>query len=565
MLGKRGKHVYAENQRRILLTGLFLALFFSSLDQTIVGTAMPRIIGELGGLSIMTWVTIAYMLTSTTIVPIAGKLADIYGRRIIYVAGLVIFMIGSSLCGTSTTMLQLIIYRAIQGIGGGIIMPLAMTIVGDIFSPEERGKWQGLMGALFGLSSVVGPTIGGWIVDYSSWQWVFYINLPIGILATSTIYIGLRGEKILTDQVVIDYSGVITLIFGTVGLLLALNLGGTNYPWLSWQVIGLLAASLISWLLFINAEKKAIDPILSLELFKNRVFTVTNIVGFLMSLGMFGSLMFLPFFFQGVLGISATNSGNTMLPMMISLMATSIVAGRLSTKATFRSLYLAGMSLMALAFYLMSTLTVYTTQFTAIIYIIILGVGMGIIMPIITIAVQSAFGAEKRGVATSATQFFRSIGGTFGMTFLGIIFNSHSSNIMRQDFFPVIQNVPGLSQGPLSSMLANAQEDPRSLFNILLSPDMLRMIPTDLQQVILPLLKAALSESLHIVFWVAMLIAIAGIIVSLLMGDAKLEGKSERKTIEEAGLTLFADGIPEVELASELVPDLIAGVQTKKK
>jgi EmrB/QacA subfamily drug resistance transporter len=557
--------VYAENQQRILLIGLFLALFFSSLDQTIVGTAMPRIIGELGGLSIMTWVTIAYMLTSTTIVPIAGKLADIYGRRMIYVAGLVIFMIGSSLCGTSTTMLQLIMYRALQGIGGGIMMPLAMTIVGDIFSPEERGKWQGYMGALFGLASVVGPTIGGWIVDYSSWQWVFYINLPIGILATATIYIGLRGEKILTDQVIIDYAGAISLIFGTVGLLLALNLGGSNYPWLSWQIIGLLAISLISWLLFINVEKKAVDPLLSLELFKNRVFTVTNIVGFLMSLGMFGSLMFLPFFFQGVLGISATNSGNTMLPMMIAMMATSIVAGRFSTKVPFRSMYIAGMALMALAFYLMSKLTVNTTQLTAIIYIIILGVGMGIIMPITTIAVQSAFGPEKRGVATSATQFFRSIGGTFGMTTLGIIFNSHSSNIMRQDFFPVIQNIPGLIQGPLSSMLIKAQEDPRSLFNILLSPDMVRMIPTNLQQVILPTLKAALAESLHIVFWVAMLSAIAGIIVSLLMGDAKLEGKSERKPMEEAGLTLFAEGIPEVELASELVPDLIDGAQPKKK
>jgi EmrB/QacA subfamily drug resistance transporter len=565
MLGKRGKHVYAENQQKILLIGLFLALFFSSLDQTIVGTAMPRIIGELGGLSIMTWVTIAYMLTSTTIVPIAGKLADIYGRRMIYVAGLVIFMIGSSLCGTSTTMLQLIMYRAIQGIGGGIMMPLAMTIVGDIFSPEERGKWQGYMGALFGLASVVGPTIGGWIVDYSSWQWVFYINLPIGILATATIYIGLRGEKILTDQVIIDYAGALSLIFGTVGLLLALNLGGSNYPWLSWQIIGLLAISLISWLLFINVEKRAVDPLLSLELFKNRVFTVTNIVGFLMSLGMFGSLMFLPFFFQGVLGISATNSGNTMLPMMIAMMSTSIVAGRFSTKVPFRSMYIAGMALMALAFYLMSKLTFTTTQFTAIIYIIILGVGMGIIMPITTIAVQSAFGPEKRGVATSATQFFRSIGGTFGMTLLGIIFNSHSSNIMRQDFFPAIQNIPGLLQGPLSSMLIKAQEDPRSLFNILLSPDMVRMIPTDLQQVILPTLKAALAESLHIVFWVAMLIAIAGIIVSLLMGDARLGGKSERKPIEEAGLTLFAEGIPEVELASELVPDLIDGARPKKK
>lgn len=551
-------------QRNLLLTGLFLALFFSSLDQTVVGTAMPRIIGELGGLSIMTWVTTSYMLTSTTIVPIAGKLADVYGRRMVYVAGLVIFMIGSALCGISTTMLQLIIYRALQGIGGGIIMPLAMTIVGDIFLPEERGKWQGLMGALFGLSSAVGPTIGGWIVDYSSWKWVFYVNLPIGILATITIYLGLKGEKVLTDKVVIDYAGVITLISGTLGLLLGLNLGGANYPWLSWQILGLLGLSLISWIIFIAVEKRAVDPVLSLELFKNRVFAVTNIVGFLMGLGMFGSLMFLPLFFQGVLGISATSSGNTMLPMMVSMILTSIIAGRFATKLPFRSIYIIGMTLMALAFYLMSRMTVYTTQLTAMVYIAILGIGMGVIMPVITIAVQSAFGPERRGVATSATQFFRSIGGTLGMTVLGAIFNSYSNSIMKQDFFPLVQNMPNTMVGVLSDMLARRQTDPHSLFNLLLSPDTIRMIPVNLQEVLLPPLKTALAESLHIVFWVAMLIAIVGIIVSMLMGQAKLESRSNRKAAEEAGVTLFAEGIaPEVELASELVPDLIDRVRYK--
>lgn len=557
--------MHTENQRKILLTGLFLALFFSSLDQTVVGTAMPRIIGELGGLSIMTWVTTVYMLTSTTVVPIAGKLADIYGRRVIYIAGLAIFIIGSALCGTSTTMLQLIIYRALQGIGGGIMMPLAMTIVGDIFPPEERGKWQGMMGALFGLSSVVGPTIGGWIVDYSSWKWVFYINLPIGILAMGTIHLGLRGEKALTDKVVIDYAGVITLISGTVGLLLGLNLGGASYAWLSWQILSLLGLSLVSWILFVIVERKAVDPVLSLDLFKNRVFAVTNIVGFLMGLGMFGSLMFLPLFFQGVLGVSATSSGNTMLPMMVSMIITSIIAGRFTTKIPFRSMYIAGMTLMAAAFYLMSTMTVHTAQFTAILYIITLGIGIGIIMPMLTIAVQSAFGAERRGMATSATQFFRSIGGTLGMTVLGAIFNSYSTNVMKQDFFPVIQNVPGATLGPLADMLAKAQADPHSLFNILLSPHTLQLIPAELQQLLLPPLKLALAESLQIVFLVATIFTVGGILVSLLMGGAKLERKSKKKDAEEAGITLFAESIsPNVELASELVPDLIDEAQPKK-
>lgn len=556
----------AKSQHTTLVAGLLLAMFFSSLNQTVVGTAMPRIIGELGGLSIMTWVTTAYMLTSTTVVPIAGKLADLYGRRVIYIAGLIIFMLGSALCGTSSNMPQLIFYRALQGIGGGIMMPLAMTIVGDIFTPEERGKWQGIMGAIFGLSSVIGPTIGGWIVDYSSWKWVFYINLPIGFLATITIYLGLKNEKILTDKVVIDYAGAITLVTGTVGLLLGLNFGGTEYPWLSWQIVGLMGASLISWILFINYENKAVEPVLSLALFKNRIFTVSNIVGFLMGLGMFGSIMFLPLFFQGVLGISATSSGNTMLPMMISMMLTSVVVGRLAAKIAFRSMYIAGMALMSFAFFLLSTMTVNTTQLTAMLYIIILGVGIGTVTPMLTLAVQSAFGAEQRGVATSATQFFRSIGGTMGITVLGAIFNGYSVNVMRQEFFPAIQNAPLATTGTMADMLTRAQTDPRSLFNILLSPEALHMMPVNVQQLLLPPLKIALADSLHIVFWVAMIISIVGIFVSLLMGGAKLETKVERPMAEQAGVTLYADGLAtEMELAADLVPDLIDGTPPKRK
>ena len=553
-----------NRNHRLLMAGLFLSLFFSSLDQTIVGTAMPRIIGELGGLSIMAWVTTSYMLTSTTVVPIAGKFADLYGRRLIFVVGLILFMVGSALCGTSYTMLQLIIYRGLQGIGGGILMPLAMTIVGDVFPPEERGKLQGMMGACFGLSSVVGPTIGGWIVDYSSWQWVFYINLPIGILATITIYLGLRGETVKAGEAAVDYKGVLTLIAGTVSLLLALNLGGVDFPWLSWQIIGLFLLSLVSWLLFLRYELAAADPVLDLKLFNNPVFTVSNIVGFLMSLGMFGALMFLPLFLQGVLGVSPTSSGNTMLPMMIAMMTASIVAGRYATRFSFRTMYVTGMSLMTLALYLLSTLSASSTQLAAALYIILLGIGIGVIMPVITIAVQSAFGAEMRGMATAATQFFRSIGATLGGTVLGVIFNNYSLSVMNQDFFPVVIKA-GLLQGPLASMLEKARSDPHSLFNILLSPHTLAAIPLEQQRLLLPPLKTALTESLQVVFWVAALIAAAGIVVSLFIGSAKVESKPQRTLREEAGITLFAEGITEVELAAEMVPDLIEGEKKGKK
>lgn len=507
----------------------------------------------------MTWVTTAYMLSSTTIVPIAGKLADIYGRRLVYVTGILTFMLGSALCGTSSNMMQLIVFRGIQGIGGGIMMPLAMTIVGDIFPPERRGKWQGIMGAIFGLSSIVGPTIGGWLVDYSSWQWVFYINLPIGILAAVTIYVGLQGEKRLIDKAVIDYLGVATLIIATVTMLLGLNFGGIEFPWRSWQIIGLLVTSAATWLIFVFVENRAKDPILSLDLFKDRTFTITNILGFLMGLGMFGAMMFLPLFLQGVIGISATSSGNTMLPMMFAMVLTSIFAGRIVTKVSFRTMFAAGMGIMVLGFYLMSTMNAATTQAVAIVYIVVLGLGMGIIMPTVTIAVQSAFPPEQRGVATSATQFFRSIGGSLGMTVLGVVFNNHSRVIMEKEFFPIIQGIPGLAVEPFAGIVAKAHMDPQSLFNILLSPEAIKAMPGGIQQVLLPTLKTALADSLQLVFLVAMAVLVVGFIVSFFMGDSKIAGKADKPAAEDAGITLFAEGlITEAELAAELVPDLLS-------
>lgn len=519
-------------RRNILLIGLILGMFFSALDQTIVGTAMPRIIGELGGLDILAWVTTTYMLTSTTIVPIAGKLADLYGRRILYVSGLLIFMVGSALCGTSNNMTELIIYRGLQGVGGGIMMPMAMTIVGDIFPPDKRGKWQGVMGALFGLSSIVGPTIGGWIVDYSTWRWVFYINLPVGILAAVCIYLGLSGEKRIKEKVEIDYRGAGTLIVGIVALLLGLSLGGNDYAWNSWQIIGSFVTAAIFLSAFILVERKAAEPILSLELFKNRVFTVTNVVGFLMGLGMFGAIMFLPLYFQGVIGVSATRSGNTMIPMMFAMILTSIVGGQLVNKIGFRKQLTAGMAFMALGFYLLSTMTVNTTQFTAVIFIIVLGLGMGLVMPTLTIAVQGAFPAEQRGVVTSSSQFFRSIGGTLGVTVLGAVMNSRSIDLLEKGLFPVIKGIPQLETGPLGALMEKAQSNPQTLFNALLNPETIKALPEQLQQVLLPPLKAALAGSLHTVFLVAMSITIVGMVISLWMGDVTLE-KSGKEGLRE--------------------------------
>lgn len=512
-----------ENSRRnTLIVGLLLGLFFASLDQTIVGTAMPKVVADLQGLDIFTWVTTAYMLSSTTVVPIAGKLADIFGRRIIYVIGILVFMLGSGLSGQANNMTELILSRGLQGLGGGIMMPMAMTIVGDIFPPEKRGKWQGIMGAVFGLSSIVGPTIGGYLVDHVSWRWVFYINLPVGLLAAVTIFMGLQGEKIKKDKVSIDYAGALTLIIGAVSLLLGLSLGGKDYPWGSWQILSLFASALVFIAAFILIERKAEDPILSLHLFENRVFTVVNIVGFLMGFGMFGAIMFLPLYLQGVIGVSATKSGNTMIPMMVALMVTSIIGGRFITKIRFRTQLTLGMSIMAVGFYMLSTLNVNSTAMSAIIDIIVLGLGMGLVMPTLTIAVQSVFPPSERGVVTAATQFFRSIGSTLGMTILGVVMNHRSAATLQNDFIPVMQKIPGIQASPFGSMLAKAQSDPQGLFNILLSPEALKKIPLQLQQIMLPPLKSSLADSLHLVFLVAMGIVAGGVLVSLFIGDAKV-------------------------------------------
>lgn len=528
-------------QRKILLTGLFLGLFFASLDQTVVGTAMPRIIGDLGGLNMMTWVTTAYMLTSTIIVPIAGKLADLYGRRVVYVGGLGVFLAGSALCGISSNMTQLILYRGLQGLGGGIMMPLSMTIIGDIFPPEQRGKWQGLIGAVFGLSSIVGPAIGGWIVDYISWHWVFFINLPIGMLAAGTISIGLRGEKRLQEQASIDYRGALYLILSTLSLLLGLNLGGAEFPWLSWPEALLLGSALLLGIAFVLVEKRAAEPILSLALFNNKVFVIANIIGFLMGLGIFGALLFTPLFWQGVIGATAIQSGNMALPMMFANIVASVLGGRLADRASLRVIFAAGMAFMAAGFYLLGTMVMGTPLWLAAFYLMILGFGGGLIMPIVTLAVQNVFSDEQRSMATSATQFFRSIGSTLGMTVLGVLFNTYSLTVMAKEVFPLMAGTPDLQTGVMKGIADKAYSDPHSLFNLLLSPQALSAIPLGLQPLFLPPLKIALAESLRLVFLAAMAVSIIGVIFSLRIGNIAIVNKNSGSLPEGDEVMRFAE------------------------
>lgn len=488
-----------DTNHGILIAGLIVAMLFASLDNTIVGTALPRIVGELGGLGVMTWLTTAYMLSSTAVIPVAGKLADMIGRKSVYLTGLVIFIVGSALCGTSQTMGQLIAYRALQGIGGGVMMPMAMIIIGDIFSGEQRAKWQGVFGAVFGLSSIIGPQVGGWIVDSLDWRWVFYINLPVGILAMVFIAIGLTNQR-QSEKVKIDFAGIITMIIGVVSLLLALTFGGKDYPWTSWQILALFSVSIVMIIWFIRIEQKTSEPILPMRLFTNRIFSILSGIGFLMSIGMFGAIMFVPLYMQGILGVSAADSGTAMFPMMLAMIFTSIIGGRMVYKVGFRPQMIVGMATMAIGFWLLSTMQIDTSEYSAMSYMVVLGLGIGLVMPLLTLALQESFPKSELGVVTSSSQFFRQIGGTFGMTILGAVMNHHSTTLLSNQLVPLLEELPPQADQLVIEFESMIQTNPQGMYSMLLSPETLQRIPTEIKQILLPILKTSLVDSLHYVF-----------------------------------------------------------------
>jgi EmrB/QacA subfamily drug resistance transporter len=526
-------HVQSQHKHTgILLAGLIIAMLFAALDGTIVGTAMPRIVGDLGGLGLMTWLTTAYMLTSTTVVPISGKLADLFGRKVVYITGLIIFMLGSALCGTADSMLQLIIYRAVQGIGGGVMMPMAMIIIGDMFTGKQRAKWQGVFGALFGLSSIIGPQIGGWIVDAWNWRWVFYINLPVGIIAVIMIAMGLNKHR-AKGPVKIDIAGMFTMIVGVVSLLLALTFGGKDYAWGSWQIIGLFLLAIVALVAFVRIEATTQEPILPVSLFKNRTFTVLNGIGFFMSVGMFGAIMFVPLFMQGVVGISASQSGTIMVPMMLTMIAMSIIGGQIVYKIGVKTQIIIGMIIMASGFYLLSTMGLETSRTASTLFMAIIGLGMGLVMPILTLALQESFSKAELGVVTSSSQFFRSIGGTFGMTILGAVMNHKSEQLLSSSLVPVLKQMPAEASEMTAQYTAMIHSNPQNLYNALLSPEAMKAIPPDFAKTLVPILKDSLVGSLHSVFLFGLIFVALGAALTFVLRKVKLADKKEEKSKEQ--------------------------------
>ncbi|KEZ53245.1 MDR family MFS transporter [Metabacillus indicus] len=420
----------SHKEKITIMIAIIAAMFFAAVNQTIVGNALPKIISELGGLDYYSWVFTIYMLTSAITTILVGKLSDMYGRKPFIIIGIIIFSIGAFLAGTSTDIIQLISYRGIQGFGAGMIMSTAFTAVGDLFAPRERGKWQGAMSAVFGVSSVFGPTLGGYIVDNLEWKWVFWVFLPLGIVALILIWKLFPSTEKKPGQKV-DYLGSLFLSSAIVAALLAFSWAGTKYDWGSAQILSLFAAAALSVIIFILVERKAVSPILPLDLFKNSIFTISNVIGFVIGVSMFGGVMYVPYFIQGVLGYSATHSSFLTMSMTLGLVFASALGGQIISKTgKYKLQAIIGLCISAAGLYLLSTMTVDTSQYLLVFYLTLVGFGIGIGMTVFTLTVQNAVEQKLLGVATASSQLFRSVGGTVGVAIMGTLLNSRMQDKM---------------------------------------------------------------------------------------------------------------------------------------
>jgi EmrB/QacA subfamily drug resistance transporter len=518
----------------ITLVGVMLTMFLSSLDQTIVSTAMPRIVADLGGFAHYTWLATAYLLTSTIVLPIVGKLTDMYGRKHFFTAGITIFIIGSLLCGLSQTMTQIIIFRGLQGIGGGIMMANSFTVIGDLFPPAERGKYIGLVTAVFGVSSVIGPTLGGFITDSFSWHWIFYINIPLGVITIIMFIFFFPQFRLDSLKHKVDFAGITALVLAVVPLLLALSWGGTEYPWLSVPVIGMFALSAAAIIAFPIIEAKSEEAIVPLHIFKNPIVAISISITFLSGIGMFGSIIFIPLFFQGVLGLSATTSGSFLTPMMLSQVFASFVSGQLlaRTGGHYRLQGIFGLAIMALGLALISRVTPETSYASALVDIGLIGFGLGITMPLYTIAVQNTVPYNSLGAATSLVPFFRAVGGTIGLS----IFGSIMSNRLASEFTTKLPEAIRTLIPPelLYSITHNAQ--------VLVSPEaqaQLQAVFSGMGQQgavlydqTLQTLREALNSGLSLIFQVAFVMIVLAFIVNLFLKEIPLR---KQHVLDEPG------------------------------
>ncbi|WP_329591334.1 MFS transporter [Streptomyces sp. NBC_01362] len=484
---------------RVVMLALMITMLLAMLDNLIVGTAMPTIVGDLGGLEHLSWVVTAYTLATAASTPIWGKLGDMYGRKGIFLTSIVIFLIGSVLSGMAQDMGQLIGFRAVQGLGAGGLMVGVMAIIGDLVPPRERGKYQGMMAGVMAIAMIGGPLVGGTITDHLGWRWSFYINLPLGAVALAMVTIVLHlPKRRAAAQAKVDYLGAGLLTLGITAIVLVTTWGGTEYDWNSAMIMELSAIGVASLVGFLFVETKAAEPIIPLHIFQNRNFTLMSVVGFMSGFVMFGAVLFLPLYQQSVQGASATNSGLLLLPMLLSMMVVSLVAGRVTTSTgKYKVFPVVGSVLMATGLFLLSRMDVDTTRFTSGIYMAVLGAGMGFLMQITMLVAQNSVEMKDMGVASSATTLFRTLGSSFGVAIMGALFTGRVQDEMA-------------ARGGGAATEKSAQLDAASLAKL---PEAAREA-----------YQFAVSSGTHIAFTVGVVAGLIALFASVFVKEVPLRG-----------------------------------------
>lgn len=498
-----------------VMSGLLIAMLLAMLDNTIVGTAMPTIVGDLGGLEHLSWVVTAYALATAVVTPVWAKLGDLYGRKGVFMASIVIFLIGSALSGISQDMTQLIAFRAIQGVGAGGLMVGAMAIIGDLVPPRERGRYQGLMAAVMPLAFIGGPLLGGFLTDSLSWRWAFYINLPLGVLALVVIWFTMnlpRRTAARIDGASIDWLGAGLLAVAISSLTLLTSWGGREYAWGSWQIIGLGVLTVAGTALFIRVERRVAEPILSLDLFRNRNFSAAAVVSFLTGFAMFGAVTYLPQFQQIVQGASATASGLLLLPLMGGMLATSLVSGQfVSRTGRYRSLLIIGSFAMAAGLGLLSTMSLGTSQLVSSLFMVVLGVGMGFLMQTTMLVMQNSVAQHDIGAASGASTLFRTIGGSLGVSLLGVLYTNNLVDTLTTRL--------GADQG---AKLSGGQ----------LTPAMVDGLPAMVRDAY----QTAVTNGVVTAFLLAAVVAVIAVVATVLIREVPLRGSAPAPKAPEPAL-----------------------------
>jgi EmrB/QacA subfamily drug resistance transporter len=509
----------SSRRRWAVTVGVMTGMFIAALEATVVGTAMPTVIASLGGLNHYSWVFSAYLVTSTVSVPVWGKLSDLYGRRLLYQVGIGVFLLGTLLSGISTSMTELIIFRAIQGLGAGALIPLGMTIIGDIFTLKERAKMQAYFSGVWGLSSVLGPIVGGFITDQISWRWVFFVNLPIGIVAALILGFALKEPK-LTEKPKVDYAGALTLMLAISLLMLALVEGGATLATLfSTQNLSLIFGAIILLAIFVWVEKKAKDPIIPFALFQNRTVSVSVAAGFLAGVAMFGAISFVPLFAQGALGSTATAAGSLLTPLMLSWVLLSVIGGRVLLKTGYRSISIVGFIVLTIGFVALALFQRETPRFWLYIDLILVGAGLGLTMLTLLIAVQQAVDRTKLGVATSLNQFSRAIGGAFGVAIMGAFLTAGLATQLNKaatsgNYNLTLEQAAAFASNPIA----------------LIDPEAKANVPKET----LEILQESMAISIHKVFWIGAAFSALALLVIFFLPEGE-ERPEIHKTDGNAG------------------------------